>query len=155
MINARSETVHEKPSFKEPLARQRCLVLADGFYEWKKEAGSTRKTPYHISMRTRRPFAFAGLWDTWANPDGGQLRTCTIITTQPNRLMATIHDRMPVILQPADYLKWLSPNPLDTEPARALLLPYADELLQAHVVSTRVNSVRMDDAECIKAPHGA
>ena len=149
MINARSETVHEKPSFKEPLARQRCLVLTDGFYEWKKEAGSTRKTPYHISMRTRRPFAFAGLWDTWANPDGGQLRTCTIITTDPNPLMADLHNRMPVILNAATWSEWLAPAPLSPERLHDLFLPYPAEGMEAYPVSTHVNKPVNDDSECI------
>ncbi len=98
MINARAETLAEKPSFKRLLTSKRCLIVADGFYEWKKEAGG--KTPMYFTLKDKEPFAFAGLWDTWHSPNGEQIRTCTLITTQPNDLVSPVHDRMPVILTP-------------------------------------------------------
>src|SRR5438270_1589530 len=105
MINARAETLIEKPSFKGLLRSRRCLVVADGFYEWKKEQGS--KTPMYITLKDGSPFAFAGLWDLWHSPDGRDIRTCTIVTTQPNALVTSIHDRMPVILSPDAREIWL------------------------------------------------
>ena len=108
MINARAETLAEKPSFKRLLHRKRCLIVADGFYEWRQEPGSKVKTPMYITMKDQQPFAFAGLWDTWkGGPDSEPLQTCTIITTQPNTLMASIHDRMPAILGEEAHEEWL------------------------------------------------
>ena len=107
MINARSETAAEKPAFKELLQRRRCLIPADGFYEWQKTGKS--KQPYCFEMVQREPFAFAGLWDSWRTPDGATLETCTILTTTPNQLLADIHDRMPVILPSASYDRGLIP----------------------------------------------
>jgi putative SOS response-associated peptidase YedK len=115
LINARGETVAEKPSFRGSFKYKRCLILADGFYEWKAESGAKTKTPYFIHMKDRQPFAFAGLWDEWNSPDGGTLRTCTIITTEPNELMSTLHSRMPVILDAKDYDQWLDPAPQTPE----------------------------------------
>jgi putative SOS response-associated peptidase YedK len=149
MINARAETVHEKPSFKRPLRAQRCLVLADGFYEWKQNPGAAAKTPYYARLRSGRPFAFAGLWDTWLDPARSPVRTCTIITTRPNDVMAPVHDRMPVILPPEHYAEWLSPEAMDAERARALLVPYPADRMQVYPVSTRVNRVAVDDQTCI------
>jgi putative SOS response-associated peptidase YedK len=105
-FNARSETIEEKPAFRESFLKRRCLIPADGFYEWQK-LGEKRKQAYRIELTTPGPFAFAGIWDWWATPDGGRLYTCCILTTSPNELMAPIHDRMPVILPPADYATWL------------------------------------------------
>src|SRR6266705_10156 len=107
MINARAETLAEKPSFKRLLRSRRCLIVADGFYEWKKEQGG--KTPMYITLEDGELFAFAGLWDTWKNADGEQIRTCTIITTSPNELMTPIHNRMPAILTPDARDAWLDP----------------------------------------------
>lgn len=101
LINARGETLAEKPSFRGSFKYKRCLILADGFYEWKTQPGSKIKTPYFIYMKDRKPFVFAGLWDTWNSPDGSSVRSCTIITTEPNELMSTLHNRMPVILNQA------------------------------------------------------
>ncbi|HYE74962.1 MAG TPA: SOS response-associated peptidase, partial [Blastocatellia bacterium] len=108
MINARAETLAEKPSYKQALAKRRCLIPADGFYEWKKAKGGNQ--PYHIRRRDGELFAFAGLWETWKDENGEKLETCTIITTEPNELMSTIHDRMPVILKPEHEELWLDPK---------------------------------------------
>src|SRR5258708_26621853 len=101
LINARGETLGEKPSFRGGYKHKRCLIVANGFYEWKSKPMTKTKTPHFIHLKTREPFAFAGLWDEWHSPDGSEIRSCTIITTEPNELMAPIHDRMPVILKPA------------------------------------------------------
>jgi len=152
MINARSETVAEKPSFKVPLRRQRCLVPATGFYEWKavgKTAqGKPAKQPYHIHRGDGALFAFAGLWDRWCDPDGETIESYTILTTEPNKLMSTLHNRMPVILGPSDYPLWL--DPLVQEPERLIpLLAPAPEELAAHPVSKYVNSPRNDSPDCL------
>lgn len=149
MINARAETLAEKPSFRTALKRRRCLVLADGFYEWKREGKV--KTPMFIRLKEKSPFAFAGLWEVWGPKDdpARQIRSCTIITTAPNRLMEQIHDRMPVILPPTAYEAWLSPDDLPAEKALPLLKPFADDQMHAYAVSTRVNSPAFDSPECI------
>lgn len=147
LINARGETVAEKPAFRAAFKRRRCLVLADGFYEWKREGAGARapKTPMYIQLADGRPFAFAGLWEAWTAPDGQLRRTCTIITTTPNALMAPIHDRMPVILPPAAYAAWLTPGDLPAPEALAWLQPYDPAAMTARPVSTRVNNPRFDD----------
>ncbi len=138
LINARAETVDEKPSFKEAFKKRRCLVLADGFYEWQKLSGG-KKQPMKFTLKTGKPFAFAGLWESWKNPDGDIVRTFTIITTTPNELVATVHDRMPVILRPELESVWLdnqaSPSDwmsvLATYPADAMRSePVAHDLLK-------------------------
>lgn len=146
LINARSETVAEKPSFRAAFKRRRCLVLADGFYEWQKLDG--KKQPTFIHMADQSPFALAGLWETWHSPDGGELDTCTILTTTPNEIMEPIHNRMPVILEPEDYDTWLFPG---NQPniALHLLRPFSSEKMAAYPVSTWVNSPAHDDAKCI------
>lgn len=152
LINARAETLSQKPSFRDPLRRQRCLVLADGFYEWR--AQTSRKQPIYIHLTDRRPFAFAGLWDRWRDPQGQWITTVTLITTQPNALVQPIHSRMPVILSPADFDLWLSPQTYsgaDLEPLLALLRPYPAEAMQAYPVSTQVNSPQRDDPDCIRS----
>jgi putative SOS response-associated peptidase YedK len=148
MINARAETVAEKPSFRRALQKRRCLVLADGFYEWRKE-GRT-KTPMFITLKSREPFAFAGLWETWKPPTGDPVHSCTIITTSPNSLMATIHDRMPVILPHTAESLWLDRTVTDPQALLPLLTPYAPELMEAYAVSPLVNSPRNDNAACIE-----
>jgi putative SOS response-associated peptidase YedK len=155
LINARSETVAEKPAFRAALKRRRCLVLADGFYEWKKEKtdGRARKTPMHIQLADGKPFAFAGLWEVWKAPgaaDEQALKTCTIITTTPNELMGSIHDRMPVILPPQAYAKWLSPAEITADEAAALLKPFDAAPMKARPVSTRVNSPQYDGPELLE-----
>jgi putative SOS response-associated peptidase YedK len=135
MINARAETVPEKPSFRSAFKKRRCLVLADGFYEWQKTDDG--KQPYHIKMQDDSPFAFAGLWETWKN--GEEIRSCTIITTDANDLMSEIHHRMPVILHPEDYAMWLDPDFDEKEPLTSLLKPYPADAMEAYAVSRRVN----------------
>jgi putative SOS response-associated peptidase YedK len=154
MINARAETLAEKPSFKSALLRRRCLIPADGFYEWHKEgSGKTaRKQPIRIHLKSNEAFAFAGLWDEWHSPDGSPLRSCTIITTAPNALMSQIHNRMPAILRPEDEAAWLdvAANDRDDVPHLLhMLRPYPDEELAAHPVSTSVNSPAFDAEGCI------
>jgi putative SOS response-associated peptidase YedK len=147
LINARAETVAEKPSFRAALKKRRCLVLADGFYEWQREA--TRATPMYIQMTDGRPFALAGLWETWQIAEGRPLHTCTIITTTPNTLMTPIHNRMPVIVPPDKYAMWLTPGDLPTPEALAVLQPYDPAAMRAVAVSTRVNNARADVPECV------
>lgn len=150
MINARAETLAEKPSFRNAYRRRRCLILADGFYEWKQNPGMKSKQPVYIRLKDDRPFAFAGLWELWSSPDGSEIRSCTIITTQPNSLLEPIHNRMPVILPPDAYNQWLVPE--DQLPAQlnGLLVSYpADEMI-AFPVSKMVNSPQFDSPDLIK-----
>lgn len=148
LINARSETAHEKPSFKHALARRRCLVVADGFYEW----DPTTKQPFHFQVGGGALFAFAGLYEEWNAPDGSPLRTCTVLTTQANALVGQIHERMPVILQsPEDEAAWLNVaavKPLELAP---LFVPFPEERMEARAVSKRVGSPRNDDPELLLA----
>ena len=145
MINARAETLGEKSAFRDAIVHRRCLVLATGFYEWQTRPGQRRKTPMYLRLRSGRPFAFAGLWDTWRRRAGEPLLSCTIITTSPNELVAPIHDRMPVILRPADVERWLESRP-GTGDWRTVFAPYAADEMEAYPVSTRVNDVDIDDA---------
>jgi putative SOS response-associated peptidase YedK len=147
LINARGETVAEKPAFRAAFKRRRCLVLADGFYEWKR-AGKT-KTPMYIQLKGGKPFALAGLWEVWHAADGSAVNTCTIITTEPNDLMKDIHDRMPVILLPSAYATWLTPGELPAPEALALLKPFAASKMKARAVSTLVNNPRFDSPEIL------
>ncbi len=133
MFNARSESAAEKASFKGPLRYKRAIVSANGFYEWKREGGA--KTPYYIQLSGGKPIGFAGLYDVWRD----ELLSCTILTTTPNELMATLHDRMPVILSPDDYERWLDPSVTDPDAVQDLLRPYTGEL-HAYPVSRAVNS---------------
>lgn len=149
LINARGETIAEKPSFRGGFKYKRCLILADGFYEWKAQPGTKMKTPYFIHMKDRRPFAFAGLWDEWQSPDGGALRTCTIITTEPNDLMKTLHSRMPVILDSKNYADWLDPAPRTPDSLLQLIKPFTHENMSAYPVSALVNSPGNDRAELV------
>ncbi|MBK7448455.1 MAG: SOS response-associated peptidase [Anaerolineales bacterium] len=149
LINARGETVAEKPSFRGGFKYKRCLILADGFYEWKTQPGEKNKTPYFIHMQDRKPFAFAGLWDEWQSPDGGALRTCTIITTEPNELMSSLHNRMPVILNPSEYDLWLDPAPQTPDKLLHLIKPFPTERMSAYPVSTLVNKPGNDRPECV------
>ncbi len=149
LINARAETLAEKPSFRGSYKYKRCLIFADGFYEWQSQPGTAIKTPYYIHLKTRRPFAFAGLWDEWHAPDGSQLKTCAIITTTPNLLMASLHNRMPVILPPAAYPAWLDPAPQKPETLQRWLDPYPADEMAAYPVSTLVNSPANDRPELL------
>ena len=150
MINARAETLAEKPAFKSALRHRRCLVLTDGFYEWKQEPGKKSKTPMRIQLKSGQPFAFAGLWEKWNSPDGSEVRSCTIITTQPNEFMSTIHNRMPVILPEMDYAHWLDPDTSDSNQLQGLLKPYPSERMTAYPVSTLVNNPANDIASVIQ-----
>ncbi len=146
MINARAESLAEKPSFKTALQRRRCLVPADGFYEWKTEGKD--KQPMHIRFRDGRLFAFAGLWEEWIGPGDAPLRTCTIITGAPNPLLSTLHHRMAVILEPEHEEVWLDPA-LPMENALALLGVFPDNELEAFAVDRKVGNVVYDDPTCI------
>lgn len=146
MINARSETVTEKPSFRAAFKKRRCLIPADGFYEWKR-AGA-KKQPYHIRMRDGKVFAMAGLWEHWPSPDGSPLETFTILTTGPNDLMRAIHDRMPVILDPKDYDLWLDPDMQNPEPLKPLLTSYPADKMAAVPIDTHVNNPKHEGPAC-------
>ncbi|MCI0526850.1 MAG: SOS response-associated peptidase, partial [Nitrospira sp.] len=149
MINARAETVAQKPSFKKSLKHKRCLVVADSFYEWRKVNGGRTKIPMRFVFKSREPFAFAGLWDTWQNPEGGELRSFTIITTGANAVLQPIHDRMPVILRQQDEDLWLDPDLKDVDKLVPLLIPYSSEEMEGYEVSTLVNSPKNDTPACI------
>ncbi len=147
MINARGETVAEKPSFRSAVKSRRCLIPADGFYEWVKTDGG--KQPHFIHFADARPFAFAGLWERWNKGEGDPLETCTIITTSPNDLIAGLHDRMPVILPDDRYDEWLKPEPLAADRLSEILVAHPAGQMEAYPVSTYVNKPANDDAGCI------
>jgi len=149
MINARGETVHEKPSFRSAFRRRRCLIPADGFYEWQKTGGRT-KQPMYITLADAGPFAFAGLWEQWSGADGSEIESCTIITTEANELLADVHHRMPVILPEEAYDGWLKPEDRPSDELRALLAPYPPTAMMVSPVNTFVNSPKNDSPECIK-----
>jgi putative SOS response-associated peptidase YedK len=149
MINARAETVAEKPAFRRAFSRRRCLIPADGFYEW--ASGSTPKQPYLITRPDEGLFAFAGLFEEWDGKDGDAVRSCTIVTTAANATVAPIHDRMPVILDPKAYRVWLGEGDDGAEAAMALMAPCPDSWLRRHPVGLRVNDPRHDDPECALA----
>lgn len=147
LINARAETLAAKPAFRKPVRERRCLVPADGFYEW--ERHGRRKQPWYIRLRDGRPFAFAGLWDRWQPAEGAPVETVTIVTTAPNALVGRIHDRMPVILPSTAYGLWLDPAVTDVERLQALLRPYPDDEITAYPVGTPVNSPANDGPDLI------
>lgn len=144
VINARAETLNEKPMFRQLLKSRRCLVPADGFYEWKR---TSVKQPYRFLMADEQPFAMAGLWDTWRQDDGRVLNSFTIITTTPNKLMEPVHDRMPVILEKENYDHWLSST--DLEFLRSLLVPVSERKMKAYKVGQAVNSVKSESPSLI------
>jgi putative SOS response-associated peptidase YedK len=146
MINARSETAAMKPAFRDPLTSRRCLVPADAFYEWLRTAKA--KQPYCFEVNDGELFAFAGLWDRWRDPNGQWVKSCSILTTTPNAVTSSIHDRMPVILARADYDLWLDPGMTNVEGVSEMLKPYDARMMRCYPVSTRVNHVANDDAEC-------
>lgn len=148
MINARSETAATNGAFRSAFRRRRCLVLADGFYEWQRQ--EKRKQPFYIRMKDESPFAFAGLWEVWEGKDGRVLETCTVLTTEPNELMTPIHNRMPVILDQKDYDLWLDPEMREAEPLQALLRPYPEKKMTAYAVSLLVNSPANDTPEVLE-----
>jgi putative SOS response-associated peptidase YedK len=145
-INAKSETAATKPAFRDPLKFRRCLIPADGFYEWKRNGGS--KQPYCFEINDGELFAFAGLWDGWKNPEGQWVKTCSILTTVPNAVTSPVHDRMPVILDRESYDLWLDPGMTNVQVVSELLKPHDARLMRAYPVSTRINHVANDDEEC-------
>jgi putative SOS response-associated peptidase YedK len=148
MINARAETVATKRAFRAALRKRRCLVVADGFYEWQKQ-GRT-KQPFRIVLRSREPFGFAGLWESWLSPEGEEIKSCTIITTEANELLLPIHDRMPVILTREAEAAWLDPAIQEPTQLLPLLKPYPAEGMELYPVSTRVNNPAHDGSECME-----
>ena len=148
MINARAETVSEKPSFRKAFKERRCLILADGFYEWQKT--NNGKQPYYIRMGDGSPFAFAGLWESWGKYEE-EIRSCTILTTDANDLVGEVHHRMPVILPPENYDLWLDPDMREAEPLLDLLRPHPDNVMEAYPVSRFVNSPSNNDERCVES----
>jgi len=146
MINARSETAHEMPAFRDALRFRRCLIPADAFYEWVRKGGS--KQPFCFEVSDGELFAFAALWEGWKMSDGNWLKTCSIMTTSPNALTSAVHDRMPVILPSSSYDLWLDPGMTNVQVVSELLKPYDAKAMGCYPVSTRVNNAANDDAEC-------
>ncbi len=146
MINARAETVASKPSFRGAFKSRRCLIVADGFYEWQKRGAA--KQPYYIRLRDGGPFGFAGLWERW-HREGQTIESCTIITTEANELMRPLHDRMPVIVPRSQYAAWLDPKTTGGEAIQKLLQPYPTDEMTAYPVSTVVNNPRNETAQCV------
>lgn len=149
LINARSETVNEKPSFRAAFKYRRCIIPVDGFYEWRKASDTGKKIPWWIHRPDRKPFALAGLWESWDKDGSGPLETCTILTTHANAFLEMLHERMPVIIEPENIQKWLYTSSADTWPLYSLFNPVPDDFLKAWPVSTRVNSPLVDDPELI------
>ena len=147
-INAKAETLSSKPSFAAAYKKRRCMIPANGFYEWRAISG--KKTPYLISLKDNGLFGFAGLYEGWKAPDGSILETCTVITTEPNELIKPIHDRMPAIVAPDDESDWLDISRYDEGRLRNILRPYPDQLMECVEVSSFVNNPRHDGAECVK-----
>jgi putative SOS response-associated peptidase YedK len=152
LINARGETIGEKPAFRNAMRRRRCLFPADGFYEWKTEVG--RKRPFCIRPRDGQPVAFAGLWETWMGPNGEEIDTACIVTTAANRLLASLHDRMPVVIAPQAFDLWLDCAKVDAETAAALIAPAPENLFEAYEISTLVNRTA-NDSPAVIAPLGS
>jgi putative SOS response-associated peptidase YedK len=150
MINARAETISEKRTFANLLKKRRCLVIADGFYEWQKAEDQKTKIPMYITLKSGRPFGFAGLYDTWKSKEGKIIHSCTIITTKPNRLLAPIHNRMPVIIAATDRSSWLDRAVDDPQMLLPFLRPYAAQEMIAYEVSRQVNTPKNNSPDCIK-----
>ena len=148
LINARAETVSEKPSFKAAFKRRRCLIIADGFYEWQRQ--ENKKQPYYFRLQNAQLFAFAGLWEQWKSPDEDIINSCTILTTEANDLLRPIHDRMPVILESKDYELWLDSEAQQPQ-LQQLLRPYQADLMTSYSVSTKVNNPKNNTPECINS----
>lgn len=153
-FNARAETVADKPTFRAAFRHRRCLIPADGFYEWQARPGSKAKQPFFIALRDRQPMAFAGLWESWCGPDGAAVESCAIIVTGANELMRPIHDRMPVILKPGVWDAWLDPATKDAAAIQALLMPYPADGMTAWPVGAWVGNARNQGPECVE-PVGA
>jgi len=149
MINARAETIGEKPSFREAFKKRRCLIIADSFYEWKRHDNKT-KTPMRIKLKSGELFAMAGLWERWISPQGEPIYSCTVITTTPNELIKDIHDRMPVILKPNDEKTWIDSANSDMKILNELLVPFEHDLMETYEVSSLVNSPKNNSIELIK-----
>jgi putative SOS response-associated peptidase YedK len=148
LINARGESVLDKPAFRNAMKRRRCLIPADGFYEW--QAGGERKRPFYVRAKAGGPLAFAGLWETWTGPNGEEMETAAIVTTRANRTLAPIHERMPVILAPEAFDLWLNSADVDATTASALIAPAPDNLLEAYEISTDVNRVANDSPKLVE-----
>jgi putative SOS response-associated peptidase YedK len=148
-INAMAETASEKPAFRDAIRKRRCLIPADGFFEWRK-LNAKRKQPYNIGMLDDSLFAFAGLWDRWRSASGEIIESCSILTTDANSLTREIHDRMPAILEPDKYDLWLDPGVTDPEQVQELLRPFDPKLMKKYPLSPRVSNVNHDDPECIQ-----
>jgi putative SOS response-associated peptidase YedK len=148
LINAQAETAATKPAFRVAFRKRRCLIPADGFYEWRKE--NRHKQPYCIRLRDGRPFAFAGLWEHWEGREGKTIDSCTILTTTPNEVLAPLHHRMAVILPSSEYDRWLDPSVQEVERLQPLLRPYPAEEMTAYPVSTVVNNPANDAPSCIE-----
>ena len=148
MINARAETIADKPAFRHAFRQRRCLVVADGFYEWQAAVGRGRKQPYFITIDGDRPFAFAGLWETWTSPEGGRVDSCTIVVTSANDQLRPMHDRMPAVLGPEVFDLWLDTT-ASLDQAKSLLAPYAGEMT-IYPVSHLVNAVGNDEPACVQ-----
>src|SRR6204780_660467 len=146
MINARSETASTKPAFRDALKSRRCLIPADGFYAWQRRGKA--KQPYCFEVNDGQLFAFAGLWDRWKDPSGQRIKSCSILTTTPNSVTSSVHDRMPVILDPDCYELWLDPGMHDMRVVSDMLKPFDARMMRSYPVSSRVNSVANDDADC-------
>ncbi|MGZ4162127.1 MAG: SOS response-associated peptidase [Neobacillus sp.] len=149
MINARAETLSEKPSFRQAFEKKRCIIVADSFFEWKREDDKT-KTPMRIKLKTDELFAMAGIWGNWKSPEGNSVYSCSVITTKFNELMKDIHDRMPAILKKEDEKKWLDPSNSDTSFLNQLLLPFDEKQMEAYKVSSLVNSPKNNTIEIIE-----
>lgn len=147
LINARAETLAQKPSFRHAFKRRRCLILADGFYEWKRVGN--RKQPYYFQLKNGQPFALAGLWEIWQPREGETIASCAIVTTKANTVMQPIHDRMPAILEPDSYRQWLDSRLTDTDALEPLLKPYESELMSAIAVSSLANNPANDVPDCL------
>jgi len=149
LINARAESIAEKPSFRAAFKKRRCLIPADGFYEWRLESDGKSKTPMRVRLKSKEPFTFAGLWETWKDPQEKEVRTFTIITTEPNEILQPIHNRMPVILKQEDEEAWLDPQ-TDVRHLEKILTPYSSNEMEAYAVSKLVNSPKHDSPDCIE-----
>jgi putative SOS response-associated peptidase YedK len=148
LINARGESAADKPAFRAAMKRRRCLIPADGFYEW--QAAGDRKRPFYVRAKSGAPLAFAGLWETWTGPNGEELETAAIVTTRANRTLAPIHERMPVIVPPEGFELWLNANEVDATIAAALIAPAPDNLLEAYEISTAVNRTANDNPKLLE-----
>lgn len=151
LINANGETVAGKPAYREAFKKRRCIIPADGFYEWQK-IDSERKEPYLITLKHERPFGFAGLWESWTDKASGEvIRSCTIITTEPNKVCAPIHNRMPVILDPGDYARWLGERPVTSNELQGMLRPYYAKPMKAIMIGPKIGNVKGDEPSLIES----